>query len=119
MKELGWSQWYHLVSSLRDAIACSRRCWLKAPKLVKRDISLCWTVFTENIFQRVTVSVRQVILFLTPEFNLQVLNLHLSCSECIWNIFLVVNIVGLLFLSFQSVLKYSFCFVTAVRALEL
>lgn len=92
------------MSSLRDAVASSGLYWLKASKPIKRDISLLDSMHRKHVSNN---PVWQVIIFLTPLFNLQVLNLHLSCSECIWNVLLVVNTVGLLLLSFQSMIKNS------------
>lgn len=104
MKELGWSQWYHLVSSLEDAVGSSGHHWLKACEPIKRDVTLLDCVHRKHVSKN---SVRQVIIFLTAVFNFQVLNLHFSCSKCIWNVLLVLNTVDLLFLSFQSMIKNS------------
>lgn len=103
-KELAWSQWYHLLSSLGGAVASSGHYWLKASKPSKRDITLLDCMHRKHVSKN---PVRQVIIFFIPVFNFWVLNLHFSCSECICNILLVLNIVGLLLLSFQSMIKNS------------
>lgn len=102
--EVGWSQWYHLVSSLRDAVANSGHHWLKESKPIKRDVTLLDYMHRKHVSKN---PVRQVIIFPTAVFNIQVLYLHFSCSKCIWNVLLVLNTVGLLFLSFQSMIKNS------------